>query len=178
LGLSSIAQGDGESNRDGRRCTVKSVAIRGVICEAALEDANLLVANEYFIALVQDTQTNGAQLNSEDVYKNIMGGSIGGTSMLRELQFQTRFKVLATRHLTRPVRTITTDTSGNTSFEAVGTCVKFSMYKKLNMPITFKGTTGIIANVVDNSLHIIAVCLNSANVAPLISYSSRVRFMG
>ncbi len=177
-GLSSIGQGDGENQRDGRKCVVKSVHVKGTISEVGLdsETANIH-SNHYFVALVQDLQTNGAQLRSEDVFVNQVGAVAGGTLLHRNLQFNSRFKVLASRYITRPDRAMVPDsTTGQYMVE--GSCVHFSMYKKLDMPITFTGTTAVIANSMNNSLHIIATATTATTLIPKITYSSRVRFMG
>jgi len=40
------------------------------------------------------------------------------------------------------------------------------------------GTTASVANVIDNSIHVIAYASNITGVAPTISYQSRLRFVG
>lgn len=175
LGLTSIAQGDGESNRDGRKCVVKSIFVQGQIRTA--KQANSTAGDNsclVYIAMVQDMQTNGAQLNSEDVFTNPAANINTCTAPFRNLEQVSRFKVLAKRTLKIENPNMTYD---GTNIEVNGTNTPFSMYVPMNMPIVFKGTTGVIANVSDNSVHMIAYA-NNLDLAPIIDYNARCRFVG
>lgn len=175
--ICAIAQGDGESNRDGRTCMLKSVQVRGVIREPFLEaQTTPLNENGYFVAVVLDTQTNGAQLNSEDVFVNPSGSNICGDQPMRNLQFINRFIVLWSKHIERPDRQGVSWDATIGEYSASG--VKFSMYKKLALPMHFTGTTAAIANIADNSLHVIAWARVTSALSPTISYNARVRFVG
>lgn len=46
-----------------------------------------------------------------------------------------------------------------------------------DIPVTFTNTTADVANVADNSLHLIGFC-TSTNFGPTLSYNSRMRFVG
>ncbi len=175
--LNAIAQGDQESNRDGRKCMMKSVQVTGIIYQDTQQAQSAPDTTPIcYIALVLDRQTNGAQLNSEDVFVNPSAQSGLGCSLLRNLQFISRFKVLKSAQIVLPQPTVYFDSGSNTT-EASGTVTPFQMYVKLELPINFTGTTSTVANIVDNSLHIIAFC--SANqTAPQLQYNSRVRFVG
>ena len=70
--LNAMAQGDGEQNRDGKKVVLKSVQVKGFVQKLGGElAAGPDSGTKVFVALVLDTQTNGAQLNSEDVFKNL-----------------------------------------------------------------------------------------------------------
>lgn len=175
--ISAIAIGDTESSRDGRTCTLKSVQVKGVIREPFLEGVTSpLNENGYFVAVVLDTQSNGAQLNSEDVFDNPSGSNIVTDQPMRNLQFINRFIVLWSKSFTRPARDGTVTNLPTAEYNASG--VTFSMYKKLNVPVHFTLTTAAMAAIADNSLHVISWCRISAVLAPEISYSARVRFVG
>lgn len=50
----------------------------------------------------------------------------------------------------------------------------------VNLPdivTTFSSTTAVVANIVDNSLHLIAFA-NRVELVPAIAYNSRLRFVG
>jgi len=176
LCISAPAQGDGESNRDGKKINITSAHVTGTIyCAAQANQTASDAAPVVFIALVLDMQTNGAQLNSEDVYTNPLGNSIANVNPLRNLQYSKRFKVLKTKTLQLPVPSITYD---GTNIEQSGFVRSFRMdISKMALPVTFTATTAGVANVVDNSLHIIAVATN-IDMAPAISYNARIRFVG
>lgn len=174
--LSAPAQGDTDTNRDGRKIVVKSVQVTGLVNVPA--QANQTAAdtgNVVFIALVQDTQTNGAQLNSEDVFTNPAAAGSTAVTPLRNMLYSSRFKVLATTTLDMTNPALGYD---GTNMEQNGLVRTFSFFKKLEMPVSFNSTTtaGVDA-VVDNSLHLIAFT-NSTALAPQLSYNARIRFVG
>ncbi len=173
--LAGIAQGDGESQRDGRRCVIKSVFVNGQInIPAQVNQTAADAAASFFIALVWDKQTNGSTINSEDVFVNPAGVAATAASPLRNLQFISRFQVLATRRFDIQSPEMVWD---GTNVEQGGRVRKFAIYKKLEIPVNHTGTTAAIASVSDNSLHIVGYT-TSTGMVPTISYSSRVRFVG
>lgn len=178
--LNGISQGDGQSNRDGRKYTIKSVNVKGTVrITAQTNETTAITVPSIFIALVQDKQTNGAQLNSEDVFVNPSAQTGTAAAPFVNLEFQSRFNILKTVHLSSK------DFAGNasaaydgTNLEYQGCFADFSLYKAFSgLQVTCTGTTGNIASIMDNSLHIIAFSTNS-DMTPLLTYNSRVRFMG
>ncbi len=178
IALNTVVQGDGEQQRDGRRMTMKSIFVSGTIkvpaktSESTGDDGALI-----FIALVLDTQANGAVLASENVFVNPAGNTILAANPMRNLQFIKRFRVLGTKsiHINSPA--IANDTGATGGIIQQGVVRKWSFFKNLDMQTTFSGTTENIANITDNSLSIVA-WTSDIDMAPLISYSSRLRFMG
>lgn len=174
--LNAIAQGDTEQQRDGKQVVLDSVWINGHVQSAAVEGITSPRAlQSYFVALILDTQTNGAQLNSEDVFTNPGANASTNTLPLHNLQYSKRFKLLRKWHLTRAPLTLLAETQN--SLSADGQCYPFSGFVKLGIPCNFTGTTGVISNIMDNSLHVIAYT-NSTDGTPSISYNARVRFRG
>ncbi len=175
LALNAIAQGDGESNRDGRRCVLKNVYVTGHIrCPKQANQTAGDDSAQIFVALVWDKQTNGAQLNSEDVYTNPGANAQTAAVPLRNLQYSQRFQVLDTVALDFSGPTIAYD---GTNVEQSGLVKPFKLSKKINIPCQYTGTTGVVANIADNSLHIIAYASN-VDLVPIIDYNARVRFVG
>jgi len=175
--LSAPAQGDGEQNRDGKRIVIKSLQIKGQCAIPAQEGiADPPYPCKVFIAVVQDMQTNGAQLNSEDVFKNQMNTSAGAADPLRNLLFASRFRVLKSG-----TYDLTPNNNGHLAandFYHGGSLVDFEWFIPLEMPVNFNsGTTAVIANVIDNSIHVIAYASSTFNT-PTIQYNARIRFMG
>jgi len=169
--LNAITQGDGESSRDGRRCIIKSIQVKGFIDADVKSDlADVSSGKKVRVLLVLDKQTNAAQLNSEDVLKD--AATIDMTS-LRNLQYSQRFKVLHDRVYTLTCGAAGTD-GANTNSMAWNTA-HFNIFKNVNIPVNYTGTTEDIANIVDNSLHIIAV---ASTTGTILCYQSRVRFVG
>lgn len=180
LMMNTVTQGDGESQRDGRRITMKSIYVLGNIdVNSKTSQSSADVAAQIFIALIMDTQTNGATIASENVFVNPGANAIMGAHVFRNLQFTKRFKILATRKFTLqdPTMVNATSFSADNGVIQAGIQKSFKMFVKLNTVVNFTGTTETIANIADNSLHLIAWC-SSTTLVPKISYSSRLRFVG
>lgn len=177
LMISTPAQGDTEQSRDGKRIIIKSVNVKGVIRNGAVElFASPHNAQNVFVALVLDTQTNGAEFNSEDVFKNLSGDATIGVMPTRNLLFANRFKVLKSE-----VFDLTPNTLSHVAADAFafnGIAKEFDWYFPMDLPVNFNaGTTSSIANVIDNSLHMVAFA-SSTQGAIGMGYNARIRFMG
>lgn len=175
LTLCCPTQGDGDSSRDGRKYTMKSVQINGVVRFVAQTDQTAAdVAAVVHIALVLDTQSNGAQLNSEDVYTNPSADAIAAATPLRNLTRVSRYKILKVWNMDMPQPEMVWD---GTNVEQSGVMKRFSGYLKLDIPVECIANGGTIADAQDNSLHMIAFC-SSTTTAPALTYNARVRFVG
>ncbi len=176
LSVSAVAQGDGESERDGRVYWIKSIFIHGTIEQPQTEAQGQPLDDQVVrLALVWDKQTNGAQLNAEDVFLTIASGD--DIDSFRNLQFTKRFQVLADqKHLMQIGRTNTNEGAVN-AFASAGVTknFKFSHIFRTPIKVTCKGTTAVIASIVDNSLHIIGT---GTAAGTTLSYASRLRFTG
>lgn len=174
--LSAPAQGDGESNRDGRKILIKSCWVEGLITSSVLHDqADVAPAATIFIALVGDCQTNGATIVSEQVFTNPNDTAATNAFPLRNLEYSSRYRVLA--HKTIQMGPPFSGTDGTNTLSLGCNPRRFTLAWKGNVPVNFTNTTADVANVADNSLHIIAFATNT-NYVPLISYNARVRFVG
>lgn len=175
--LSAPAIGDDQTSRDGRKIIGKYLHIRGQVSQPSQANAAAeLAPSRVFVACVLDTQTNGAQLNSEDVFVNPAANAGLAAAPLRNIQFAERFKVLKSDEFLLEPKVSTYD---GTNIETAGAACMFDWYIPLkNLKITFtSGTTGVVANVMDNSIHMIAYTHSTGGV-PVISYNSRFRFIG
>jgi len=175
LALNVPAVGDSEQNRDGKKIVCKNVSVKGYIQRAASEDAvNPPASEKVFVALVLDTQTNGAQCQSEDIYKNLAADNGGCVAPLRNLLFGERFRILKSE-LFDMDQTVSVEGADLHSSPAISKT--FDWFVNLNdLPVQFNaGTTAVIANCVDNSLHMVAFSVSGLCT---MSYNARVRFMG
>ncbi len=172
-GLSCIAQGDGESQRDGRQAVLKDILIRGVLRRVGGSDKG--VPSFVRLILLQDTQTNGAQFNAEDVYVDPSNADLDALTY-RNLQFASRFKILHDQVYSLPV----TASAGNgTANDNADTLRNFTISKKLQIKVNYSGTTAVIANTTDNSLHLMAIAGPGALAGAVsLFYTSRLRFVG
>lgn len=176
LCLNVVAQGDGENQRDGRQAVVKSCYVNGNVYIGNQSDqADVKGAPLIFIAMVLDTQTNGAQLNSEDVFTNPAASGTAAPCPLRDLQYSQRFTVLDSCQLVMPMRT--TGTDGASTMSVAGATIPFKLSWNGELKNTYSGTTAAIASLQDNSIHIIGYASN-VDGTPQIVYNSRCRFVG
>ena len=177
--LNSVVQGDGEQQRDGRRITMKSLYIFGFVnvpvqTGQSAADSGALI----YIAIVLDTQTNGATITSKNVYTNKSANATLAANPMRNLQFSTRFKVLAKKTMAIGNMNMTNDTGATGGVIQSGSQRAFKFWVPLrNLKVLYTGTTETVANIADNSLHLIAYTSGTA-LAPTITYNARLRFMG
>ncbi len=173
LAVSSIAQGDGESQRDGRKCELLSCHLKGTATLASNEaQANPGESTVLRLILVLDKQTNGAQLNAEDV----VTATTLDVNAWRNLQNSQRFRIL------KDVRMDINFTQHTQ--EAVNDFSYANQVKSWEMHVVFKkpivvnhtGTTAVVTSIADNSIHLIGVSTSTAQC--VINYVSRVRFRG
>ncbi len=176
LCLNCPSQGDGESQRDGRQIAMKSLHIKGnVIIPKQSDQATLDNGTEIYLAVVLDKQTNGAQLDSEAVFTNPSGSGNLAASPFRNLQYGKRFTVL--KSWKTQVSNLMSTYDG-TNIEQSGLFKPFSFNISLkNMKVNFTNTTSVIGNIADNSIHVIGYCSNT-ELAPIVFYNSRLRFVG
>jgi len=161
--LNLIPQGTTESQRIGRKCTLKSIQIDGSVSYVPPTSVGGTIVT---MALVQDTQCNGVAATPADVY-NINGANLANGA-LRNLANGQRFRVLQKWDMPMNV--------GAGIVNAFGQVVKkWKYYKRCNIPIEFSSTTGAITEIRSNNLFLIAGAFN-ADDAVTVDASCRVRF--
>lgn len=179
LCLNAMPQGDTASTREGNKTVVTGVSIRGTV-QVSNEEAGTAPGDESnaVVYLVQDTQTtggsaaSGTQLNSEDVFTNPGSGS--STPAINALRNMTknpgRYKVLAKADIN--VKPMITQLGAN-DYSAGRAQQRFEIYWKGMIPVKHQANNGTIADIADNSLHVIGFG-NSL----VVNYNSRVYFKG
>lgn len=175
--ISAPAQDDTGSGRDGRKIVGKYLNIKGSVRFSTLTNQTLSVdAARLYVAVVLDTQTNGAQLNSEDVFTNPRAATTTADAPLRNMNYAERFKILKAETFKLQDPNFSWD---GTNLEINGMCEQFDWYIPLkNLKIAFNATTAAgVASVLDNSIHIIAFSTTTSPQCALV-YNSRFRFVG
>lgn len=171
------AQGDAFSNRDGNKIVIvelnclMNLSVVAQTAQTACDTSCII-----FIAMVQDTQTNGAAFTSDLVYTNPGANALTAASPFRNLSYLSRFKVLKTKRIDLRIPAVTWD---GTDLDQGGMHTNIWMRWKGKMPVTFTtaSTTADIANVTDNSINFVAFCTNTT-LAPSLSINARCRFYG
>lgn len=178
LCLNGIDIGNGPSERIGRKYTIKKINIVGAIKRARLAGGVIPTWNSCWVALVQDTQTNGAQCSASEVYTYPSGGY--AHLPLRNLQESSRFKVLGFVNMEFDTpNTIVTGT-GPLTTETGGQVRHFRFDKDVNIPVLCSATGGTVSSIVDNSLHLVMGSAKTAAAPDQLELraSVRVRFEG
>ncbi len=172
--VSGVAQGDGESNRDGRKYLIHSIHIKARAHVIEIESATAPLPDLFGrICLVWDTQTNGAQLTATDVMD---GGQSNDELAFRNLQHSKRFRVLWDKKFI--IKRSNTNEGSINLFASNPTSTPIMVFNRVfkkPIPVICSGTTAVVANISDNSLHMIGVA-NSSTC--LLTYQVRLRFTG
>lgn len=180
-GLFCPAQGSGVSDREGRKAFIKRVRIRGLIGFNVVTGTAVSPIPTVRVILYLDKQTNGAQAQSEQV----MAPATSADTALALCAFQNkdnfgRFQVLRDKTFESP-KTVAVGTNATTSsltMDIANTAFKFDYKFKKPLVVHFNQVNGgTIADVVDHSLHVIAMT-GSDNLGEnyIIAYNSRVYF--
>jgi len=165
--------GAGVNQRIGKSAKVLKLKMRFLLsCVAQANQTGADPGTTVRVIVYQDKQTNASQAQGENV---MTGGSSDATGIL---SFQNvdnfgRFIVLMDKTLTLQNPNMSYD---GTNVEQAGLEKTFKFTRKFNRPVEvrFNATNGgTIADIVDNSFHVIALCDND-DLAPQISYYSRV----
>lgn len=176
--ISVPAIGDTESSRDGRKYIIKRVFVSGLVDTNAMADQP--DGREFggvYLALVLDTQANGATIASEDVYLN--PGSTGLNMMpqpLRNLSNSKRFRILDSCYIQPGGAYAMTDGASTASLSPQYNPI-FKLGFSGNIICNSTGTTSNITSASDNAIHLIGYT-GSSNGTPVIYAKGRVRFIG
>lgn len=169
-------QGDGEQNRDGKRIVIDSLILKGhVYNDGSASEAWTLQARKVFVAVVLDTQTNAAAMTSDLCFKNTAAQAASNVEPLKNLLSGKRFRILKSQVFdVTPLGAA--DAAANSAFNGISKTFDWYLPFKGGLPIEFNaGTTASVANVVSNSLHVVAFSSAAGN---LIGYNARIRFQG
>lgn len=178
--LSVPSEGDSEQQRDGKKYVIDSLILKGAV-DLVGNASNAVFPDplSVFVAVVLDTQTNGAQMSSEDCFKNLAAAAPLNTCVTKNLLSGNRFRILKSQ-----VYTLTP-----TGIAAAGSVAYNSTTRYFDWYIPFKGGLQVrlkdgdansgknadVANCVDNSLHVIAF---ATAAGATIAYNARIRFQG
>ena len=171
--LCAIAQGSGNTERDGLRATIDSIHIKGKLYWVETNPGAVQKIMPFVrLMVIHDKQTNGAQLSATEVLQNVSADD--NDSSFRNLEYTSRFKVMKDVRIRPPA-------VGGSSSASVPQIIPFEMhFTNLCIPVRYKGTGNTVADVMDNSFHLIAFKAyngstdNCSNVQ--MRYNVRCRF--
>lgn len=162
--LALIPQGDTESTRDGRKATIKSVQIRGVV--SVPPAAGAAIAGSCWMWLVLDTQANGAAAAATDVMT-----SAAAADCLLNLNNSGRFRILKKWAWNwAPTAGVSTAWANKT--------FNVEFFKSCNIDMDWSSTTGAITEIRSNNIFLLAGQSGIGDDIPTFAGNARVRFMG
>ncbi len=163
--LTIVPEGNGESDRIGRKMTIKRIHIRGNVSIAA--NATMANSSDTVIGmLVQDTQTNGAQYTAADLLDT------DSFKSFRNLANSKRFKILHKVIFDLKVGGAAPSGAALLHGEDV---ISINVNKNVSIPIEYDNSanTGVITSVRTNNLY--WVTQSSAGVSSIIA-NARIRY--
>lgn len=174
--LNAVAQGDGESQRDGRRYKMNSLHVRGRFESLTASGTGAGVPVRVRYAIVMDTQTNGAEMNAEDCFLEPTTAA-QAVDAFRNLQFTGRFVVLHDEIVDMNQTAMAGNGTANDFAKIV-----HSFKHDFNIPAKYSvvdtnGTSAQVSVITDNSIHFLAWVDNAAPTTT-VAYESRLRFVG
>lgn len=175
LCLFSPVQGDDFDDRQGRKVTVLSIKLSGQV--VVPPQANQTATDQPALIrmhLVQDKQTNAAQLNAEDVFAS--GTATDPTNQFQNPAFFGRFRILKTKKFVLANPNMAFD---GTNVEQNALVRQFKMNIKFKKPVVvhYNGTNGgTVADVIDHSFHLIGLT-SSTDMGPILGYKVRTTYL-
>lgn len=165
------------NGRIGRKIRVQKIKLSGFINippQATQGAAD--TSTEVRIALVQDTQTNTAQMTGAQLFND------AGTANATIHSFQNpnnfgRFRVLKEKILVMTNANLTgSPTAADVIQSGLLKTFKFNHEFKKPVIVNFNATGGgTVTSIIDNSFHVVAA-VNNASYAPTLTYYSRVGY--
>lgn len=164
--LNLIPQGTTESNRIGRKCTIKSISVKGSV-QMAVSDNASQADQRYRMIWYLDKQTNGAEPTVLDILET------ASINSFRNLANSSRFRVL--RDVTKNCPVSATGVTAVNAFTTLSDQWTFRFNKRCNIPLEFSGTTGVITELRSNNIGMLAIT-QTADRLPSFGFTARVRF--
>ncbi len=158
--LNLIAQGTGESERIGRKCTIKSVFIRFEV-RLPTQTAGATASDVARIIVYLDKQANGATASVTAILET------ANYQSFNNLTNRKRFRTLMDR--TYDVNALAGGGDGTT--EDYGqTIISDTLFKKVNIPLEFSAAAGVITELSSSNIGILTIS-RTGNAA----FASKVR---
>lgn len=161
-----IPQGVGESQRVGRKCTIKSINWRFNFNLPEVDAASTPGAADVLRILVYlDKQCNGATALVADILQS------ADYQAFNNLSNKTRFRTLMDRTYAMSYAAMASDGAAVVSQAEVQ--MEDTFFKKCNIPIEYSSTTGAIAEIASNNIGILLI---SKNAICSLESNIRMRF--
>ncbi len=171
--ICEVAQGVTESERIGRKMTIRSINFRGE-WQNGLGTATGTVDGRLRIVIVWDKQANGAAFTVANVLEN--NGAAVDINSFRNLSNAGRFVVLMDKTFNANIPGVAQTAAG--TFTSYANAHSWTFYKSCNIPIEYDAAAGAITEMRSNNVGIFALSQTPVNpgAASTVSYTCRIRF--
>ncbi len=159
-----IAQGTGETERIGRKCTIRSINWRFQITMPVQSNTATPGYDTIRVIMFLDKQCNGATADDLDLLES------ADYQSFNNLANKSRFRTLMDRTYDL---TVIAATGADATGEWAGNVISDTLFKKVNIPIEYDSTTGAITEIRSNNIGIL-LC-SSGGLSQLVS-KIRLRF--
>lgn len=176
--LFSPVTGNDINNREGRKVNVYKIKIRGLITRITDTTQTTVSADPATrVILVMDTQTNGTQMQGEDLMTTSEASVSITFTGFQNLANLGRFRVLKDKTY-YPTPNVAVNNASATTVSQAGGNIPFKMNVVFKEPVVvrFNATDGgTVADIIDNSFHLIAQ-RSGNDGSVLLGYTCRVCF--
>ncbi len=167
--LNLVPQGVTESDRIGRKMTIKRLDITGDIIMGPLAGSATGSFDRVRVIVYLDKQANGATAAVTDILET------ADILSYRNLANSGRFVVLSDKIQNMVLTAGGGDVGGaDSNFPAV--IKTYKMGKSCNIPVEFSATTGAITEVRSNNIGMLAIA--ETNLVSAFKFNARIRFSG
>lgn len=175
--LNGVTQGHAEDERIGKSYLIKSLQIKYIVLipgtiTSATHDGEIFVR----LAIVLDSQTNGAQMDPEDPWEPTDSNPL---LAWRDLESTTRFRVLMDKKFIFQAKTVSIGTTGGFSSPKQSTNI-LQKFITFNPPlkIVCQDPGATVSSIIDNSIHIMGITNADGDVRKAqVSYVARIRYV-
>lgn len=177
LTLFCPTEGSAINQRIGRKVMVHKIKLHGLITMPVLTDqADTLCMPDIRVILVQDMQTNAAQMTGDLLMTSQSANAFVVNTGFQSLVNFGRFRVLKDKMFRGRDCTTSTDGANTCSIGTADIPFKFTINFKNPVQVRFNATNGgTVADIVDNSFHVVAH-KGSTVGAHVMYYTCRVSY--
>lgn len=167
--ICNVVQGAGESNRIGRKVTLKKIMFKYSVACPALSWTSSKTYDVVRVIIYHDKQANGATAAVTDILETDTYHSFNN------LANKGRFKILYDKLHTLAPMSVWYDTGG-TANKINGYIVEDSFFKNIEIPIEFSGATGAIGEIASNNIGLLVLTLDGTDMQTQMEGQVRLRF--
>jgi hypothetical protein len=170
--------GAGINQRIGKSANVHKIKIRGHCFSTPEVNQDVGSQPAYIrIILYQDLQTNGTQAGGEDVMQTVAANALANTEAFQNIDNFGRFRVLKDKSIVLQDPNMNSTSATEHLNNGLIRMFKFNINFKRPVKVRFNATNGgTIADIVDNSWHMLAITSSASGLVPGVSYNCRVCF--